>query len=60
MAVQIGNTILFEKDRYCYEGTVLKTYDNSVLVKVEKGNMDKLNLPNNITIVNHKHYKILN
>ncbi len=58
MTAQIGNEIFFERERDFYEGIVVKTYTNSVMVEVGESDMAKLNLPNNRTVVNHKHYKV--
>ena len=49
MTAQIGNEIFFERERDFYEGIVVKTYTNSVMVEVGESDMAKLNLPNNRT-----------
>lgn len=53
--------IVFHRFNQPIEGRVIKHYENSVLVKIQPEFYAKLidEIPNEYTVVNHKHYKIL-
>ena len=58
---QIHDEITFNRFDQALEGVVMKRYENSVIVKLteESYHVVKENLPNDLTVVNDKNYKIL-
>lgn len=53
--------ILFHRFNETLEGTVLKRYENSVVVKLTLESYQKVleDLPNDLTVVNDKNYQII-
>lgn len=61
MLAKIGDVITFYRMDEWMEGTVMKHYENSVLVKIHHAHYQKWKdeLPNNMTVVNHRNYYLL-
>ena len=53
--------ILFNRFNEKLEGTVVKRYENSVIVRLTGDSYKKVHeeLPNDLTVVNDKNYKII-
>lgn len=53
--------ILFTRFNETLEGTVMKRYENSVVVKLTLESYNKVleDLPNDLTVVNDKNYQII-
>jgi uncharacterized protein YkvS len=53
--------ILFNRFNETLEGTVMKRYENSVVVKLTLESYNKVleDLPNDLTVVNDKNYQII-
>jgi len=57
--VQVGQTIkFFRKDAYLV-GDVIEVRENTVMIEVCETAAKTLDIPNNLTVVNHKHYELL-
>ena len=57
--VKVGQTIKFyRKDSYLV-GDVIEIRENTVMIEVCETVSKTLNIPNNLTVVNHKHYELL-
>lgn len=58
---QAHDQILFSRFNETLEGTVLKRYENSVVVKLTLESYNKVleDLPNELTVVNDKNYQII-
>lgn len=53
--------VLFNRFNETLEGTVVKRYENSVIVRLTGDSYKKVHeeLPNDLTVVNDKNYKII-
>lgn len=58
MKADVGNTVVFVREKSKIEGTVVKVYDNSVMVEISEEDMVKIKSPSTMTIVNHKKYSL--
>ncbi len=58
---QAYDQILFSRFNETLEGTVIKRYENSVVVKLTLESYNKVleDLPNEMTVVNDKNYQII-
>ncbi len=58
---QANDQILFSRFNETLEGTVIKRYENSVVVKLTLESYNKVleDLPNELTVVNDKNYQII-
>ncbi len=56
---EIGDVVEFKKENISAVGKVVVINENSVIVEVDERAIDKLDLPNNLTVVNHKKYSIV-
>ncbi|KGR87231.1 DUF2187 family protein [Lysinibacillus odysseyi] len=58
---RVHDQILFNRFNETLEGTVIKRYENSVVVKLTLESYNKVleDLPNDLTVVNDKNYQII-
>ena len=58
---QANDQILFSRFNETLEGTVIKRYENSVVVRLTLESYNKVleDLPNELTVVNDKNYQII-
>ena len=61
MKATIGNHITFSRFGFELYGTVQKIYDNSVLVELTENSFKHVmhEIPNEMTVVNHRNYSIV-
>lgn len=57
----VGDHITFSRYNIEISGTVQKLYDNSVLVELTEKSFERVmhEIPNEMTVVNHRNYKIV-
>lgn len=58
--VKLGSEISFQRKNIQMEGIVTSIRENSVMVILAEQYTRILDITNNVTIVNHKNYEILN
>ncbi|MEK4147924.1 DUF2187 family protein [Robertmurraya sp. FSL W8-0741] len=55
----IGDTVKFTRFGHTFFGTVTIIREQSIIVKLEPSDADKLSLDTPFTVVSHKHYKVV-
>lgn len=55
----VGDTISFERKGLVFTGKVVEYRENTVVVQVDDHAADKLQIESTLTVVNHKHYKVI-
>lgn len=58
--IEIGTLIVFHRKNKEIEGVVDMIRENSVIVKVDSDVQKYLEIENELTVVNHKNYRVLN
>ncbi|KEK10225.1 hypothetical protein ABD91_17265 [Lysinibacillus sphaericus] len=55
-----GDIVAFTRSNFSCEGVVITVRSETVMVELQPEYIGMLRIPNNLTIVNHKNYQILN
>lgn len=60
LKAQANDEVLFNRFGQVLKGTVIKRYENSVVVRLTEESYERIKeeLPNDLTVVNDKNYKI--
>ena len=58
-ARKIDEKISFTRNNHEVQGTIFKILEQSVIVEISTEDAKKINVPSNLTVVSHKHYKVI-
>lgn len=60
VSVRIGNRIEFVRNEKTIAGIIHMVREHSVIVEVSEENQEFLGIENELTVVNHKNYRVVN